>query len=257
MRAFARSLIIRRQHQANFGSYWASGNDGYRQIFEQIGRSTLQKPNIVTNVLDQERDRQIARLKTLTGRPEQASGAADSLQIIAVAFEGMKAVTVQAPGPMARPSVEEDGYRRLSLDLGQVPGAAVVIIADQPIRWRLQGLTPASRPRVGFEGYAAFDVLGGQPGSLAGFRIGAFGGVDFARAVDPTEGEASIRQTFCASLQSWADHFGLPFDAARFTLLLNPGQIAPNRSSTLSDGEIVKTMYSADLDRLCKLRANR
>ncbi|HEV7879930.1 MAG TPA: hypothetical protein VGP39_17865, partial [Bradyrhizobium sp.] len=134
---------------------------------------------------------------------------------------------------------------------------AVVIIADQPIRWRLQGLAPASRPSVGFEGYAAFDVLGGQPGSLAGFRIGAFGATGFARAVDPTEGEVSIRQTFCASLQNWADHFGLPFDAVRFTLLLNPSRIAPNPSSTPSDGEIVKTVSSADLDRLCKLRANR
>jgi hypothetical protein len=240
-----------------FGSYWASANDGYRQIFEQIGRSAPQKPKIVSNVLDEERDRQIARLKALTGRPEQASGAVDSLQVIAVVFEGIKAVTVQVPGPMTRPNVDEDGYRRLSLDLGQAPGAAVVLVADQPIRWRLDGLAPDSRPRVGFEGYSAFDVLGGQPGSLAGFRIGAFGGVDFARAVDPTEGEVSIRQTFCASLQSWADHFGLPFDAVRFILLLNPGQIAPNRSSTLSDGEIVKTMSSADLDRLCKLRANR
>jgi hypothetical protein len=240
-----------------FGSYWARGDDGYRQIFEQIGRATPQKPKIVTNVLDEERDRQIARLRALTARPERASGAADSLQIVAVAFEGTKAATAQVPGSMTRLSVDDDGYRRLSLDLGQAPGDAVVIIADQPIRWRLQGLTAGSWPRVGFEGYAAFDVLDGQPGSLAGFRIGAFGAANFARAVDPTSGEVSIRQTFCASLQNWADHFGLPFDAVRFTLLLNPGRIAPNRSSTPSDGEIVKTMYSTDLDRLCKQRASR
>lgn len=240
-----------------FGSYGGRGDDGYRQIFEQIGRAAPQQPKIVTNVLDEERDRQIARLRALTGRPEQASGAADSLQIIAVAFDGTKAATAQVPGSMPRLSVDEDGYRRLSLDIGQLLGAAVVVIADQPIRWRLDGLTPNSRPRVGFEGYAAFDVLGGQPGSLAGFRVGAFGATGFARAVDPTEGEVSIRQTFCASVQNWADHFGLPFDAVRFTLLLNPSRIAPNPSSTPSDGEIVKTMYSADLDRLCKLRANR
>jgi hypothetical protein len=240
-----------------FGSYWGRGNDGYRQIFEQIDRAAPQQPKIVSNVLDEERDRQIARLRALTGRPEQASGAGDSLQIIAVAFEGMKAAAAQVPGSMTRLSVDEDGYRRLSLDLGQVPGAAVVVIADQPIRWRLDAQTPNSRPRVGFEGYAAFDVLGGQPGSLAGFRIGAFGATGFARAVDPTEGEVSIRQTFCASLQNWADHFGLPFDAIRFTLLLNPGRIAPNRGSPESDGEIAKTMYAADLDRLCRQRASR
>jgi hypothetical protein len=239
-----------------FGSYWG-GSDGYHQIFEQIGRAAPQQPKIVTNVLDEERDRQIARLRALSGRPEQTSGAARSLQIIAVAFEGIKAATAQVPGSMTRLSVDEDGYRQLSLDLGEVPGEAVVVIADQPIRWRLDGLTPDSRPRVGFEGYAAFDVLGGQPGSLAGFRIGAFGATGFARAMDPTDGEVSNRQTFCASLQNWTDHFGLPSDAVRFTLVLNPSRIAPNRSSTPSDGEIVKTLYSADLDRLCKLRANR
>lgn len=241
-----------------FGSFAGRGNDGFHQTFEQInfGNSAPPKPEIVTNVLGEERDRQIARLRALTGRPEQASGAAASLQIIAVAFEGPKPATVEVPGS-TRLSVDDDGYRRLSLDLGQAPGNAVVIIADQPIRWRLHGLTPDSRPRVGFEGYAAFDVLDGQPGSLAGFRIGAFGAAGFARAVDPTGGEVSIRQTFCASLQNWADHFGLPFDAVHFTLLLNPGRITPNRSSTPSDGEIVKTMYSTDLDRLCKQRANR
>lgn len=238
-----------------FGSYWSRGNDAYHPVFEQIGR-TAPQPKIVTNLLDEERDRQIARLRALSGRPEQAAGAARSLQIIAVAFEGIKAATGQVAGSPG-PGVDEDGYRRLSLDLSQAPDDAFVVIADQPVRWRLVGLTPDSRPRVGFEGYAAFDVLGGQPGSLAGFRIGAFGATGFARAADPTGDEVSTRQTFCASLQNWTDHFGLPSDAVRFTLVVNPGRIAPNRSSTPSDGEIVKTLSGADLERLCKSRANR
>jgi hypothetical protein len=240
-----------------FGPFAGRGNDGLRQTVEQINfGNAAPKPKIVTSVLSEERNRQIARLRALTGRPEQASGDVASLQIIAVAFGRVKPADIQAPGP-ARQRVDEDGYRSLSLDLGQAPRDAVVILGDQPIRWRIHGLEPGSRPRIGFEGYAAFDVLDGQPGSLAGFSIGAFGANGFARAVDPTDGEISIRQTFCASLQNWTDHFGLPFDAVRFTLLLDPSRIAPNRGLPESDGEIAKTMYSADLDRLCRQRASR
>src|SRR4029079_15307718 len=91
----------------------------------------------------------------------------------------------------------------------------------------------------------AFDILDGQPGSLAGFRIGTYGAARFARAVDPTTGEASNRQGFCSSLQAWADHFGLPFDAVRFTLLANPSRITPTSGLAESDGGIEQTTYGA------------
>ena len=240
------------------GSVVGRNNDGFRRVLEQAGSpdAASSKPGIVTSVLDGERDRQIANLKALTGRPEQASGTAASLQVIAVAFDGIKPGR-DGTSPQAQQAVDQDGYRILTLDLGRAPRDAVVIIADQPIRWRLQGLVAGSAPRVGFEGYAAFDVLDGQPGSLAGFRIGTFGASGFARAVDPTVGEVIIRQGFCASLQNWIDHFGLPFDAVRFTLLLDPTRITPNAGSAQSDGSTDKTMYAGDLDRLCKQRASR
>jgi hypothetical protein len=231
-----------------YGRVFNSYSVGLRPSFDQmsVDNPVRPKPKIVTGVLDEERARQIARLQSLTGRPEQSSGTVTSLQIIAVAFDHIK------PSAAPQQSVDDDGYRSLSLNLERAPHDAAVIRADQPIRWRLQGLAPGSPPRVGFEGYAAFDVRDGQPGSLAGFRIGAFGATGFARAVDPTDGEVSIRQTFCASLQNWIDLFGLPLDAVRFTLLLNPSQIAPNQDSTESDGAIIKTMNATDLHRLCR-----
>src|ERR1700712_5692094 len=110
-----------------FGSYSGRGNDGLQQIFAQINSgNAAPKPKIVTSVLSEERDRQIARLRALTGRPEQASGAVASLQIIAVAFERVKSADTPASGP-ARHRVDDDGYRNLSLDLGQAPRDAVVI----------------------------------------------------------------------------------------------------------------------------------
>jgi hypothetical protein len=236
-----------------FGTFWG-GNNLISQPTLQInlGNAAPPKPKIVTGVLGEERNKQIARLKSLSGRPEQASGSATSLQIVAVAFEGIK------PGAeTAAASVDDDGYRRLSLDLGQAPQDAVLIIADQPIRWRLDGLTPGSWPHVGFEGYAAFDVLNGQPGSLAGFRIGSFGATDTARAVDPTDGEISNRTRFCATAQKWADHFGLPFSAVRFALVRNPTQISIRSRKPVSDGDTVNSMDANELDRLCKQRAAR
>src|SRR5215211_6490878 len=137
-----------------FGSFWDAGNGPVQPTWQiNLGSSAPSKPKIVTGVLGEERDKQIARLKSLSGRPEQASGAANSLQIIAVAFEGMKpsAAGISAANGL---SVDDDGYRRLSLDLAEMPQDAVVIIADQPIRWRLEGLASGTWPRVGFEGHA-------------------------------------------------------------------------------------------------------
>jgi hypothetical protein len=241
-----------------FGSFVGNNNDRVWQILRQAGpqETVPARPGIVTSASDQERERQIASLRALTGRPEQVSGSVASLQIIAVAFDATKPDR-GGTSSQARQAVDQDGYRILQLDLKRAPRDAVVIIADQPIRWRLEGLTPGTVPRLGFEGYAAFDVLDGQPGSLAGFRIGTFGASHYARAMDPTVGDVSNRQGFCKSLQAWADHFGLPFDAVRFTLLFNPSRIAPTSALAASDGEIDRTMFTSDLTRLCRPGASR
>jgi hypothetical protein len=240
-----------------YGKVFGAGNGPVQPIWQiNLDSSAPSKPKIVTGVLGEERSKQIARLKSLTGRPEQASGSATSLQIVAVAFGGTKPGIAETLATR-RQSVDDDGYRRLNLELGQGPQDAVIIIADQPIRWRLEGLTPGSWPRVGFEGYAAFDVLNGQPGTLAGFRIGSFGATNTARAVDPTEGEVSNRMTFCAAAQKWADHFGLPFSAVRFALVRNPTQISIRSRNPVSDGNIANSLDANELDRLCKQRARR
>jgi hypothetical protein len=250
-------IVLTLVHGKVFGSLWGGNRDLPQPMLQiNLGNAAPAKPKIATGVLGEERSKQIARLKSLSGRPEQASGSATSLQIVAVAFEGVKPGIAETPATK-RQSVDDDGYRRLSLDLGQAPNDAVLIIADQPIRWRLEGLTQGSWPHVGFEGYAAFDVLNGQPGTLAGFRIGSFGATDIARAVDPTEGEVSNRTTFCAAAQKWADHFGLPFSAVRFALVRNPSQISIRSRKPVSDGNITNSMDANELDRLCKQRAAR
>jgi hypothetical protein len=101
-----------------FGSFWGGNRDLSQPTWQiNLGNAAPSKPKIVTGVLGEERSKQIARLKSLTGRPEQASGAATSLQIVAVAFEGSKPGIAETPATK-QPSVDDDGYRRLNLDLG-------------------------------------------------------------------------------------------------------------------------------------------
>jgi hypothetical protein len=240
-----------------WGSFPLSrGSDAFNRTAESIfsGRPAVPAPKIATGVLAQERARQIERLNALTGRAEMASGAAASIHLVAVAFEGIKPDAVEAV-VFPRQRVYPDGYRRLTLDMAQAQREGVVLVSDQAIRWSIVGLQPGAWPRVGFEGYAAFDVADGQPGSLAGFRIGVFGFGEVARAVDPTKGEVSIPQTFCASVQTWVQHFGVFFDAARFTLLLNPTRVAPRPGVIASDGEIAKTLLADEIEGLCKRRS--
>jgi hypothetical protein len=191
------------------------------------------------------------RLGALSARPEMASGGVNAVQFIAVKFEDIKPDAAEAAA-LPRQRVDADGYRRLTLDMTGVPREAVVLVSDQPVRWRITGLQPRSWPRVGFEGYAAFDVADGQPGTLAGFRIGMFGAKSVMHPADPTQGQVSNRQTFCSSVERWTYHFGIPFSRSQFTLLLNPTTIAPRSGVPRSDGEVAKNLFSQDIVWLCR-----
>src|SRR4029079_9358771 len=107
-----------------FGSFFVRNNDKLLQVLQQAGPHEIgsSKPGIVTSVLDRERERQIARLRTLTGRPELASGTAASLQVIAVAFDRLKPAT----SSREQQAVDQDGYRNLQLDLKQSSRDAIV-----------------------------------------------------------------------------------------------------------------------------------
>jgi len=220
--------------------------------------STIPEPKIATNVLAQERAKQVERLTKLAGRPEMASGAAESVHVIALGFEDIKPYGVETAA-FTRQRVDPDGYRRLTLDMTQAQREAVVLVSDQPIRWSIAGLQAGSWPRVAFEGYAAFDIVDGQRGSLAGFRIAAFGATDaIMHAADPTDalelkrGGPGLLHTFCASVRTWSEYFALGPGAAGFTLLLNPTRVTPRAGVPLSDGDIAKNMTGSEILEMCK-----
>jgi hypothetical protein len=209
------------------------------------------QPKAVTSLLGQERAKQIEKLTALSAAPEMASGAVDEIQFVATEFENIKPASAEHLG-IARERVYADGYRQMTLDMAGLSRQAVVLVSQQPIRWTIVGLQPRSRPVLGFEGYAAFDIVDGRPGSLAGFRIGVFGSTGFIHETNPERGDISNRDTFCSSVQKWVDHFGITLDRARFTVLLNPTSIAPRLGAPLSDGEIAATRFGSEIQYLCE-----
>ncbi len=218
---------------------------------------------VVTNNGMQAKAAQIARLKTLTARPEMVSGAAAQLHIIAIAFEEAKPEPMGSSPANPRHMVDPDGYRRLVLDMHRGGKDAVVIIADQPIRWTIVEPQAQSWGRIGFEGLAPFDVAAGRPGMLAGFRIAAFGAQNTARVFYPGQapgrldsnlGPSQRQRAFCGAARTWTEHFGIRFDQAHFALVVEPTRIAPEGRSIDSDGQFRETLTGHAIEKLCERR---
>ena len=178
---------------------------------------------------------QLKRLRSLTARPEMIAGTASRLSILAIAFDGAKPEPTQPGSPVKGHAVDPDGYRRLTLDLSGLPNDAVVLIADQAVRWVVSGVG-GSWGRIGFEGQAPFDVSGGRPNMLAGFRIGAFGTRATARAADPGSFDPNARREWCASVRLWAEQFAVPMGQVEFGVVMNPTAIRARNGNVASDG---------------------
>ncbi len=212
--------------------FGAGSDKGFRATFDQL-MSPSQSAGIVTGQ-DLDRPAQIARLRSMTARPEKTTGAATRVNFIAVAFEGKPQLSPSETA--SRHVVDRDGYRRMTLDLGRLPGEAVVVIADEPIRWTISG---ANSPwgLIGFEGLAPFDIVNGRADLLAGYRIAAFGARETARAADPFYADERRRRAMCASVRAWTDHFGVAMAQSAFALVTNPTSVGSSDGGITSDGQ--------------------
>ena len=220
------------------------GDNGFNATFNKLFPSRPTSGIVTAD--GGSRAAQIERLRAMTARPEMASGAALQLHVVAVAFDEEK----PEPSPASNaPVVDPDGYRRVSLDLSRSKDA-VVVIADQPLRWSVAGAGGAWG-RIGFEGLAPFDVSNGRPNLLAGFRIGAFGARETARAVDPFHADQRRQRALCNSVRLWSEHFGVTTTQVTFALIANPTRIALD-GTIVSDGQLRRSWTGTWLNSLCK-----
>jgi hypothetical protein len=223
-------------------------SDGFGAVVNRLLAPSTPGSGIATG--DGSGRAQIARLKSFLARPEMASGAAHRLNFVALAFDD-KPEPTPASTTQTRHAVDRDGYRRMSLDLGQLPKEAVVVIADQPIRWTVTG-TDSAWGRIGFEGLAPFDIANGRAGMVAGFRIAAFGARDTARATDPFHADPQRRRNLCSALRLWAEHFGLGAGQITFALVTDATAIGSSNGAITSDGRLGVTWTGPTIQSMCK-----
>jgi hypothetical protein len=218
-------------------------NTSFRTTVER-----LQPPSggIVTGRGD--RAEQVARLRSFTARPEMAAGAATRVNFVIVAF-------TEKPEPNARSGsrhiIDRDGYRRMTLDLAGLQRQALVIIADEPIRWTVTGANSAWG-LIGFEGLAPFDIANGRPGMLAGYRIAAFGARDTASAGSPLQDDQRRRYNLCRSLQAWTAHFGTSVSHTAFALVTDPTNIGSSNGAITTDGQAGVSWTGPAIESYCR-----
>ena len=218
--------------------------------FEKTIRRLFFPPPTTTGIVTADgrsRAEQMQRLRAMTARPEMASGAALQLNMVVLTFDEVK----PEPSPVSNaPAVDPDGYRRMTLDLAQSKDA-VVLIADQPLRWTITGVGSAWG-RIGFEGLAPFDVVNGRPNLLAGFRVAAFGAREPARAIDPFHADRRGRDAVCSSVRLWTEHFAVTAAQVTFSMIANPTRVSATGGAIASDGQLRRAWTGSWIESLCK-----
>src|SRR5262245_20450914 len=242
-------LILSLNGQILIGLPPFNRDSGFRATFDRL-MSPSQSAGIVTGEgLD--RQAQIARLRSFTAQPEMIAGAATRVNFVIVAF-------TEKPEPNGssksggRHVIDRDGYRRMTLDIAELPRQALVMIADEPIRWTVTGANSAWG-LIGFEGLAPFDIVNGRPGMLAGYRIAAFGARNTASAHSPLDADQRRRHNLCMSLQAWTGHFGITVSQTAFALVTDASKIGSSNGSITTDGQAGISWTGPAIESFCRL----
>ncbi len=250
-------------------AFYALAFSSHPAVFDRIARPNPEAAEtaIANGAPQKALIEQKTRLIKLTGRAEMASGAASTLEFVAIIFTKAKPASSGNPsgenpsgenpsGENLRDALaaDADGYRKLTLRIGENDAIAAVMYSDQAIRWSIEGLKPGSWPRLAFEGYASFDIANGLPGSLAGFRIGVFGAARYVRPVEIADGSRSAGRELCSSAVIWARYFGIDLARTRFTLISDPATITVDPGAIQTDGSTVRIIDGAQLAKSCARR---
>jgi hypothetical protein len=138
----------------------------------------------------------------------------------------------------------------VGVDLKNAGDAAVVLVTQDPVIWRVDNAAPDQRAKIAVEGPSAFDVENALPGLLADFRSGAFGAADAAGSSDYiNRNDAFARGRLCRALIEWARLYGVQLPMMGIWTFKNPGLIKV-RESGLSTTDWVEAR-AVDAQSLC------
>lgn len=139
---------------------------------------------------------------------------------------------------------------RVGVDLKDAGDAAVVLLTQGPMIWRVDNAAPDQRAKIAIEGPSAFDVENAQPGLLADFHSGPFGAADAASPSDYiNRNDTFARGRLCRALIEWARLYNVQPPMMGVWTFKNP-RLIKVRESGLSTTDWVE-VRAADAQSLC------
>lgn len=214
---------------------------GPARIETSRGAIGVSPGGIVSKAMPDSRLSQIVSLADLSAEPFEARGTVRRLRFVGVQFRDSKDRMTNPADRKARPMV---------LDMNLPKDVAVVLVADEPIAWALNNRGARERARIGFEGIAP-STIRAEPGTVSGFRIGAFGSTHSARPVELTDETPASLKLFCDSMMVWGNHFAIDIHRMEYTLLSNPSSLTLTAESSLPAGQSGVHYSGSTLRTLC------
>ena len=158
-------------------------------------------------------------LANKSAEPYEAGGTLRRLRFIGVDFD-----TSADNNRMQEPS--ERQAREIGMALAMPRDLGVVVIAAEPVAWKVGHGGSRERARIGFEGAAPF-AIEAPNGVMSAFRIGALGGRRPGYPLEPVGETQGNLNRFCSVLSRWAHHFDvIEWNRIEYVRLVNPAKVA-------------------------------
>ena len=177
------------------------------------------------------------RVSSFAAYRGEAKGAARTLQVLLVTFEGAQHAS--------RPA---NALTPIKLDMSDARETATVIVADRPLLIDFDGKPPARRAMLGVEGVAPFDLKNAPKGALSGFKIAAFGAHRVARPDQVTS--AKDARIFCGAVKNWRTFYGLAPGAVRLDAAADATSLKVTDTGVTHDGKVQVDV--PDLGTFCR-----
>jgi len=113
----------------------------------------------------------------------------------------------------------------VELNLAEAGDAAVLVVANRPTIFKVEGAAKEAHAKIAVESPAAFDIANNHPKLLAGFHSGAFGQVA-ASSDDYTDVSDRTRTNrLCQMLRGWGALFNVEIPKIGIWIIKDPARI--------------------------------